>query len=121
MVIDGKYGARRFVCCTLGGYKSVPEFDVEVCTGCMNNAQHFFQAIGYDNAGRMGATRLRDPMHAPASKPSGRYVTSHLLERIRRLHDAVGLEDLLCCQLFRFTFFVHAHDIPWQPGGKART
>ena len=31
-------GARRCVCCSLGGYKSVQGFEVEVYTGCMNDA-----------------------------------------------------------------------------------
>ena len=44
IVVDGKRGARRFVCAGLDGYEAVTGFDVQVHTGCLADApagQHF--------------------------------------------------------------------------------
>ena len=38
ILLDGKYGARRFLCSNVDGYWKVEEFGVGVYTGCMANA-----------------------------------------------------------------------------------
>ena len=44
LLLDAKYGARRFVCFSLDGYTELAEFGVSVQTGCMRNAPagHFY-------------------------------------------------------------------------------
>ena len=85
VLMDGKHGARRFVCCGVEVYETVDEFGVDVYTGCQRNAPAGHYMCKSSRPSNDGEARHLIPQEKflGLEMPDGSGPTSSLKYRVR--------------------------------------